>query len=58
VIRICAEASTIVGAVAADFFFDCLDVEISADECIRNIPWGVHYHAQGLRLESFEDVNV
>jgi hypothetical protein len=58
VIRICAEASTIVRAVAADFFFDCGDVEIPANESIRDIPWGVHNHAQGLRLESFEDFNV
>jgi hypothetical protein len=54
----CSEASTIVRAVAADFFFDCGDVEIPANESIRNIPGGVCYHAQGLRLESFEDFNV
>jgi hypothetical protein len=46
-------------AVTADFFFDCWDVEIPTNvRNIRNIPWGVHYHAQGLRLESFEDFNV
>jgi hypothetical protein len=44
VIRMCAEAITIVRAVAADFFFDCGDVEIPANENIRNIPWGIHYH--------------
>jgi hypothetical protein len=53
-----AEASTIVRAVAADFFFDCSDVEIPSDECIRDIPWSVHYHAQGFRLESFQDFYV
>jgi hypothetical protein len=57
VIRLCSEASTVVRAVAADFFFDCGDVEISVNECIRNIPGGVHYHAQDLRLESFKDFN-
>jgi hypothetical protein len=31
----CAEASTVVRAVAADFFFDCGDVEIAANESIR-----------------------
>jgi hypothetical protein len=25
---------------------------------IRDIPRGIHYHAQGLRLESFKDFNV
>jgi hypothetical protein len=54
----CSEACTIVRAVAADFFFDCEDVEIPTNESIRNIPWDVHYHEQGLRLESFEDFNV
>jgi hypothetical protein len=45
----CAETSTIVRDVAADFFFDCWDVEIPSAECIRDIPRGVHYHAaQGL----------
>jgi hypothetical protein len=33
-------------------------VEIPSDECIRDIPKGVYYHAQGLRLEPFEDFNV
>jgi hypothetical protein len=47
----CAEASTIVRAVAAGFFCDCWDVQIPSDECIRDIPRGGHYHAQGLWLE-------
>jgi hypothetical protein len=33
-------------------------VEIPSDECIRNIPRGFYYHAQGLRLEPLEDYNV
>jgi hypothetical protein len=52
------EAITIVRAVAADFFFDCGDVEIPTNESIRDIPGGVHCHAQGLRLEPFEDFNA
>jgi hypothetical protein len=42
-----------VRAVAADFFFDCGDVEILSDGCMRDIPTGVHYHGQGIRLEPF-----
>jgi hypothetical protein len=53
-----AKSSTIVIAVTADFFFDCWAVEILSDECIRDIPGGVHNHAQDLRLESFQDFNV
>jgi hypothetical protein len=33
-------------------------VEIPSDECIRDIPRGVHCHVQGLRLEPFYDFNV
>jgi hypothetical protein len=54
----CEEASTIVRAVAADFFFDCGDVVIPANESIRNIPGGVHYHAQGLRLELAFELSI
>jgi hypothetical protein len=53
-----AEASTIVIDVKADFFFDCWAVEIPSYECVRDIPGGVHNHAQDLRLESFQDLNV
>jgi hypothetical protein len=49
-----AEASTIVRAEAADFFCDCWAVMIPSDECVR----GVHYHVQGLGLESFQDFSV
>jgi hypothetical protein len=41
-----AEASTILRAAAADFFFNCWYSEISLDNCIRNIPRDVHYHAK------------
>jgi hypothetical protein len=47
----CAEASTALRVVAADFFFDCWYLEIPSDNCIRHIPRCVHYHAQGFRLE-------
>jgi hypothetical protein len=53
-----AEACTIVRAEAADFFCNCGAVKISSDECVRDIPGGVHYHAQGLGLECFQDFNV
>jgi hypothetical protein len=57
-IGMCAEASTIRRAEAANFVFDCSAVEVPSDECVRDIPGGVHNHAQGLRLESFQDFNV
>jgi hypothetical protein len=44
-----AKSIIIVRAVTADFFFDCRAAEV---------PWGVHNHAQDLRLESFQDFNV
>jgi hypothetical protein len=53
-----AEASTVVRAEAADFVFDFWAVEVPSDEWIRDVPGGVHYHAQDLRLESFQDLNV
>jgi hypothetical protein len=34
----CAEASTVLRAVAADFFFKCWYLEIPSDNCIRHIP--------------------
>jgi hypothetical protein len=46
-----ADASTILRAVAADFFFNCWYLEIPTDNRIRHIPRCVHYHAQGFRLE-------
>jgi hypothetical protein len=50
-IWMCAEASSIVGAAVADFYFNCRDVEIPTDECIWNIPRGVYHHAQYLPLK-------
>jgi hypothetical protein len=35
----CAEASTVLRAVAADFFFNCWCVEIPSDNCIRHVPF-------------------
>jgi hypothetical protein len=34
----CAGASIILRAVAADFFFNCWYLEIPSDKCIRHIP--------------------
>jgi hypothetical protein len=53
-----AEASTIVRAEAADFFCDCWAVKIPSDERVGDVPGSIHYHAQDLRLESFQDFNV
>jgi hypothetical protein len=53
-----AKSITIVRAVTADFFFDCRAAEVPSDEYIRDEPWGVNNHAQELRLESFQNVNV
>jgi hypothetical protein len=47
----CAEASTVLRVVAADFFFNCWHLEISSDNHIWHIPRRVHYHAQGFRLK-------
>jgi hypothetical protein len=49
----CAEASAVLRAVAADFFFNCLYLEIPSDNRIRHIPRCVHCHEQGFRLEMF-----
>jgi hypothetical protein len=49
----CAEARTVLRAVAADFFFNCWYLEIPLDNRIQHIPRCVHYHAQGFRLEVF-----
>jgi hypothetical protein len=38
----CAEASTVSRAVAADFFFNCWYVEIPPDNRIRHVPRCVH----------------
>jgi hypothetical protein len=55
---VCTEAGTVLRAVAADFFFNCWYLEIPSDNRIRHIPRCVHYHAQGLRLETFQNFYV
>jgi hypothetical protein len=45
----CAEASTILRAVAADFFCNCWYLEIPSDNRIWHVPRCVHYHAQLFR---------
>jgi hypothetical protein len=39
----CVEASTVLRAVAADFFFNCWYMEIPSDNRIRPVPRCVHY---------------
>jgi hypothetical protein len=45
-----AKSITIVRAVTADFFFDCRAAEVPSDEWIRDVPWGVHNHAQRIYI--------
>jgi hypothetical protein len=45
-------------AEAADFFCDCWGVNIPSDGRVGDVLGGVHYNAQGLGLESFQDFNV
>jgi hypothetical protein len=53
-----AEASTVSRAEAAGFFFNCWYLEIPSDNHIQHVPKCVHYHAQGLRLEMFQNFYV
>jgi hypothetical protein len=53
-----AKSITVGRAVTADFVFDCRAAEVPSDELIRDVPGSVHYHAQDLRMESFQNFNV
>jgi hypothetical protein len=55
---VCIEAGTVLRTVALDFFFNCWYLEIPSDNGIRHVPRCVHYHAQGLRLETFQNFYV
>jgi hypothetical protein len=44
----CAEASAILVAVAADFFFDGSHLEVAMDMIVRHIPGCIDDSAQGL----------
>jgi hypothetical protein len=55
---VCAEASTVLRAVAAYFFFNRWYLEIPSDNRIWPIPRYVHYHAQGFRLETVQNLYV
>jgi hypothetical protein len=46
---VCTEASTVLRAVAADFFFNCWCLEILSDNSIQHVPRCIHYHEQGFR---------
>jgi hypothetical protein len=54
----CAEVSTVLRAVAADFFFNCWCSEIPSDNRIRHIPRCVHYLVQGFRLNMFHNFSL
>jgi hypothetical protein len=53
-----AESSTVLRAVVADFFFNYWYLEIPLDNRIRHVPRCVHYYAQGLQLEMFQNFYV
>jgi hypothetical protein len=55
---VCVEASTVLRAVVADFFFSCWCLEIASDNYIRHVPRCVHYHVQGFQLEMFQNFYV
>jgi hypothetical protein len=50
---VCAEESTVLRAVAEDFFFNCWCTEIPSDNRIRHVPTCVRYHAQSFRLDFY-----
>jgi hypothetical protein len=52
-----AKSITIVRAEAADFFCDCWAVKFPSDERVGDVAGSVHYHAQGLGLKSFQDLD-
>jgi hypothetical protein len=53
----CAAVSTILRAVATDFFDGC-QLKVSTDESVRHIPGCIDDYAQGLRLKAFQYFNV
>jgi hypothetical protein len=55
---VCAGASTVLRAVEAHFCFNCWYLEILSDNHIRHVPRCVHYHVQGLQLETFQNFYV
>jgi hypothetical protein len=50
---VCYKASTVLRAVAANFFCNYWYLDIPSANRIRHIPKCVHYYAQGFRLEAF-----
>jgi hypothetical protein len=44
----CGEISAVLGAVAADFFFDGCQLEVATDVSVRHIPRCIDDYAQGL----------
>jgi hypothetical protein len=47
------EASTVLRAVAVDFFFNCWCLEMPSNNHIQHILRCVHYHANSFQLETF-----
>jgi hypothetical protein len=41
-----------------DLFFNCWYLEVPSDNHVRHVPRCVHYHAQGLQLEMFQNFYV
>jgi hypothetical protein len=52
------ETSAILVAVVAEFFFDGRHLEVPTDVIVRHIPRCVDDYAQGLRLKTFQYLNV
>jgi hypothetical protein len=52
----CAEASTVLRAIAEDFFFNCWCLEIPSDNRIRYTPRCVHCHAGNVTQYSIKQV--
>jgi hypothetical protein len=52
------EVGTVLRTVVLDFFFNRWYLEILLDNRIRYISRCIHYHAQGLTLETFQNFYV
>jgi hypothetical protein len=55
---VCSEASAAMGAVAAYCFLNGWNLKVSPDKSVQHIPRCVYCHAQGLRLEALQDLDV
>jgi hypothetical protein len=55
---VCTEEGTVLRAVVEDLFFNGLYLEIPSDNRIWHVQRSVHYHVQGLRLKTFQNLYV